>query len=651
MTASTKQNDASSEATETHSFQAEVSRLLDIVAHSLYSEREVFLRELISNAADACDRLRYLAITDQSLLGQETELQIHVTIDKGQQQLTIADNGIGMGRDELIDNLGTIARSGSGAFMKEVAGKADDKDAAVNLIGQFGVGFYSAFMVASEVAVVSRRAGSDEVWRWVSDGRGEYTTEALTGKEATDTPRGTRITLTLREDAEEFAEDARIREIIHKYSDHIALPIRLGMAKDGATPEEVETVNKASALWTRPKSEISDTDYVEFYRHVSHAFDEPWMRLHYKAEGMIEYDALVFVPTARPHDLFDPAREQRVKLFVKRVFITDNCEGLVAPYLRFTRGIVDSADLPLNVSREMLQTNPLVKRIRNGLTKRILSELAKKAEKEPEEYAKFWEQFGAVLKEGLYEDAEYRDEIMKTVRFRSSTRDGLISIQDYIDAMKPGQDHIFYIGGDDDDALRRSPQLEGFNAKGVEVLLMTDPIDEFWIPTVIQYQDKAFKSVTRAGADLDQINAEKKEGEAEKPAEETKTDGAVDLLAATLKVALGEAVKDVRASKRLTDSPVCLVSDDGDLDLNIARMLKANNQLNQNPLRVLEVNPDHALIKKLVEQAQAAGDDAANALNDAAHLLLDQARILEGETIPDPAAFASRFSRVMERGL
>ncbi|MEM6904138.1 MAG: molecular chaperone HtpG, partial [Pseudomonadota bacterium] len=312
--AKSNSNKSAQDTAETHSFQAEVSRLLDIVAHSLYSEREVFLRELVSNAADACDRLRYLAITDPGLLGQETELQIHITVDKGKQQLTIADNGIGMGRDELIDNLGTIARSGSGAFMKEVAGKADDKDAAVNLIGQFGVGFYSAFMVASEVAVVSRRAGSGEVWRWVSDGRGQYTIEALTDEAAEAAPRGTRITLSLREDADEFSDENRIREIIHKYSDHIALPIRLGVAKDGTPPDEVETVNKASALWTRPKSEISDTDYVEFYRHVSHAFDEPWMRLHYKAEGMIEYDALVFVPTQRPHDLFDPAREQRVKL-------------------------------------------------------------------------------------------------------------------------------------------------------------------------------------------------------------------------------------------------------------------------------------------------------------------------------------------------
>ncbi|MEO0393711.1 MAG: molecular chaperone HtpG [Pseudomonadota bacterium] len=641
----TTKTDASAQ-TETRSFQAEVSRLLDIVAHSLYSEREVFLRELISNSADACDRLRYLSITEPGLLGDETELQIHVTVDKGNKTLTIADNGIGMTREELIDNLGTIARSGSGAFMKEVAGKseADAKQDAVSLIGQFGVGFYSAFMVATEVSVVSRRAGSDEVYRWVSDGKGEYSI----GEGDPDTPRGTRITLSLRDDADEYADETRIREIIQKYSDHIALPIRLGTVdKD----DEVETVNKASALWTRPKSEISDFDYTEFYRHVSHAFDEPWMRIHYRAEGMIEYDALVFIPSTRPHDLFDPARQQRVKLFVKRVFITDDCDGLVAPYLRFTRGIVDSADLPLNVSREMLQTNPMVKRIRNGLTKRILSELAKKAEKEPEEYAQFHDLFGAVLKEGLYEDAEQRDALMKVVRFKSSQREGLISMQDYLDHMKPGQEHIFYIGGDDEAALRRSPQLEGFNAKGVEVLLMTDPIDEFWIPTVIQHDGKAFKSVTRAGNDLEQINPEKGDDAKDDDQAEIKPTGdeAVDMLVATIKVALGDTVKDVRSSTRLTDSAVCLVSEDGDLDLNIARMLKANNQLQEDAPRVLEINPKHGLIQKLAAQAKAAGDDATSTLDDAAHLLLDQARIMEGEPVRDAVGFAQRFSRLMEK--
>ena len=635
--------------TETRSFQAEVSRLLDIVAHSLYSEREVFLRELISNAADACDRLRYLAITDQKLLGDETELQIHITIDKAAKTLTIADNGVGMSREELIDNLGTIARSGSGAFMKEMAGKSgdDSKKDAVSLIGQFGVGFYSAFMVASEVAVISRRAGTDEVYEWVSDGKGEY----AISEGAADTPRGTRIKLTLRDDAEEYLDENRIREIIQKYSDHIALPIRMGTVDKA---DEVETINKASALWTRPKSEISDFDYTEFYRHVSHAFDEPWMRIHYRAEGMIEYDALVFIPSTRPHDLFDPARQQRVKLFVKRVFITDDCDGLVAPYLRFTRGIVDSEDLPLNVSREMLQTNPMVTRIRNGLTKRILNELAKKAEKEPEEYAKFHDLFGAVLKEGLYEDAEQRDALMKVVRFKSSEREGLISIQDYLDAMKPGQENIFYIGGDDEAALRRSPQLEGFKAKGVEVLLMTDPIDEFWIPTVIQHDGKAFKSVTRAGNDLEEIaKAAKGEDSSDDKADdqEAKTSGNedVDRLVASIKVALGDDVKDVRSSTRLTDSAVCLVADDGDLDLNIARMLKANNQLQQDAARVLEINPGHSLILKLAEQAKNAGDDAANVLEDAANLLLDQARIMEGEPVRDAASFAQRFSRLMEK--
>jgi molecular chaperone HtpG len=627
-------------AAETRSFEAEVGRLLDIVAHSLYSEREVFLRELISNGADACDRLRYLALTKPDLLGDDAEFGLRIELDKPHRRITIEDNGIGMNRDELIENLGTIARSGTGAFMKEVNGAAD-ADQSVNLVGQFGVGFYSSFMVAAKVEVISRRAGEDTAWRWASDGRGSYEI----GEADAPIARGTRIVLSLRDDAEEFLEDFRLKEIVQKYSDHIALPIRFALA---GSPAEPETVNKASALWTRPKSEISEEDYTEFYRHVSHAYDEPWMTLHYRAEGMIEYDALVFVPSMRPHDLFDPARLQRVKLFVKRVFITENCEGLIPAYLRFTRGIVDSADLPLNVSREMLQSNPLVKRIRNGLAKRILSELAKRAEDDPKGYEKFWELFGAVLKEGLYEDAEHRDAILKAVRFRSSEREGLISLEQYVENMKPGQEHIFYIAGGDVPALSRSPQLEGFRAKSVEVLYMTDPIDEFWIPTVIQYQDKGFKSVTRAGADLQKIDAsEASEDEATKDDAKGGQEG-IDALIGVLKASLGDEIKDVRTSARLTDSAVCLVADDGDLDLSIARMLKANNQLKQAAPRVLEINPKHALILKLADQA-GSGDAAK--LDDAAHLLLDQARILEGEPLDDPVGFARRFASVMERAI
>lgn len=635
-------------AEETRSFAAEVSRLLDIVAHSLYSEREVFLRELISNAADACDRLRYLALTEGGLLGDDPDLALYVAVDKSSRQVVIEDNGIGMSRDELIDNLGTIARSGTGAFMKEVNGTSGgtESQSAVNLIGQFGVGFYSSFMVAASVEVVSRRAGEDQVWRWVSDGRGEYQIGEAADEQGI--ARGTRISLTLREDAEEYLDENRLREIIHKYSDHIALPIYLG--RKGALGDNPEPINKASALWTRPRSEISEADYTEFYRHVSHAFDEPWLTLHYRAEGMIEYDALLFVPSMRPHDLFDPAREQRVKLFVRRVFITDNCDGLVPAYLRFTRGIVDSADLPLNVSREMLQSNPLVKRIRTGLTKRILGELAKRASDDAGDYETFWDLFGAVVKEGLYEDAEYRDELFKVVRFRSSTREGLISLEQYVEAMKPGQQHIFYIAGGDVPSLSQSPQLEGFRARGVEVLYMTDPIDEFWLPTVIQYQDKPFRSVTRAGAELEAIEGGPVEDQAEnadKPADQADADQ-VETLVTALKVALGDAVKDVRSSSRLTDSAVCLVADDGDLDLSIARMLKANNQLNRVAPRVLEINPKHSLITKLAGQAAVAGDGAADQLKDAAYLLLDQARILEGEALDDPVGFSRRFSKVLE---
>jgi molecular chaperone HtpG len=616
---------------ETRSFQAEVSRLLDIVAHSLYSEKEIFLRELISNASDACDRLRYAALTEPGLAEGAADYRVVLTPVKSSRTLTIADNGIGMNHDELIENLGTIARSGTAAFVDQLTG---DARSDVSLIGQFGVGFYSAFMVADKVEVLSRKGGDSEGWRWTSDGKGSFTIEP-----AANVPRGARITLHMREGDDEYLAPERLRQIVKRYSDHIALPIVL------ADANKEETINSASALWTRPRAEITPEQYKEFYHHVGHSFDEPWLTLHAKAEGVLEYSFLLFVPSSKPFDLFDPDRKPRLKLYVRRVFITDEGTELVPPYLRFVKGIVDSEDLPLNISREMLQSNPMLARIRQQLTRRVLSELGKKASEAPDEYAKFWDNFGAVLKEGLYEDREQRDTILPLVRLRSTTRDGLVSLDDYIAAMRPGQDAIYTITGDNLELLKKSPQIEGFRARGVEVLLLTDPIDEFWISTVAAYKEKPFKSATRGGVDLDKIApADEKE-----PATKPELPAKLASLIAIFKLALGETVKDVRSSERLTDSAVCLVADEGDLDMHLERLLKQHRQLDSGAKRILELNPQHPLIARLAASVGESG--ASEQLSEFAWLLLDQARIVEGEQLPDPSAFARRLAALLERGL
>jgi len=626
---------ATAEKTETLRFQAEVGRLLDIVAHSLYSEKEIFLRELISNAADACDRLRYEALTKPELLEGADAFGIEISVDKDAGTITIADNGIGMSKKELTENLGTIARSGTSAFMDKLTGDAA-KD--VSLIGQFGVGFYSGYMVADDVTVVSRRAGQKTAWSWESDGKGAFTIEPAARDKV-----GTTITLHLKEDAKEYLEPARLRQIVSKYSNHIAFPITLA----GAGEEEDAQLNAASAIWRRPKSEVKEDDYKEFYHHVSGQFDDPWDQLHFKVEGVIEYAGLLFIPSMRPFDLFHPDRKQHLKLYVKRVFITDDCEELVPSWLRFIRGVVDSEDLPLNVSREMLQSNPVLAKIKSGVTKRVLTELKKKAEKDPDGYATFWENFGAVLKEGLYESIADREALMELCRFRSSRTDDTVSLADYVANMKDGQDAVYYITGEDIDAVKNSPQLEGFRAKDVEVLFMTDPVDDFWISAVGTYNDKPFKSVTRSGADLSAIKAD--DGEAETPEKEKAPEDAVGTLIGAIKTALGEAVKDVRTSDRLTDSAVCLVADENAMDMHLERMMRQHKQLEGVSARILEINPTHKLIKDLAARAKA--DATAPVLHDAAHLLLDQARILEGEPLPDPAGFARRMSQVMERGI
>ena len=634
---------------ERHAFQAEVSKLLDLMAKSLYREKEIFLRELISNASDACDKLRYSAITQPDLLGDDAALAVTITPDSTGGVLVVADNGIGMSREELIDNLGTIARSGTEAFVKQMAdaqggdgqdeqNEQEDQDGlASGLIGQFGVGFYSSFMVAKRVEVVTRRADESEGWRWRSDGTGSFSI----APEA-DAARGTRIALHLRKDAREFLEPLRIRTVVKAYSDHIGLPIWL---KNESGQKEM--VNEGSALWSRPKSDIDDAQYREFYHHIAHMPGDPWHTIHLHAEGRIEYTALLFVPDSRPFDLFDPLRQSRVRLYVRRVFITDECEGLVPSYLRFIRGVVDSSDLALNVSRETLQHDPILAKIRTGLVKRVFSELEKRAKKTPDEYASFWGNFGAVLKEGLYEDAEQKDRLLPLVRFRSTGGgDGWLSLDAYVDAMPEQQEAIYYISGEDPEALRRSPQVEGFRARGIDVLLMADPVDQFWLPMVGAYREKTFRSVTQGAADLEKfaVSDESKPDEADAP-----PPGEMDKLIALVKLTLADTVKDVRTSERLTDSPVCLVADDGDLDIHLERLLRQHKHEMPEQKRVLEINPSHDLTRALARMVGQKG--ATEALEDAAHLLMDQALILEGEPVPDPPAFTRRLSGLVSRAL
>ena len=478
-----------------HNFQAEVTRLLDIVARSLYSEKEIFLRELVSNASDACDKLRYEALTNPSLVEGDSELKIIISYDSKKKTLSISDNGIGMSNQELIDNLGTIARSGTAAFVENIE-QVDDVNS--NLIGQFGVGFYSAFMVADNVLVTSRRAGSESGGIWESDGKGSFT---ITETEKAD-KRGTKVELHLSKTEKEFLDDSRIINIIKTYSDHISIPIIL--RKEDSTEEQINT---ASALWTRPSNEISEDNYKEFYNHIGRMYDQPWMTIHNRVEGKIEYTNLLFIPSSQPFDLFQPDRKTNIKLYVRRVFITDDCEDLIPAWLRFVRGLVDSEDLPLNISREMLQHNPVLTKIKAGLVKRIIRELKKKIKKDPEGYLSFWDNFGAVLKEGLYESEEYRKDLLEISKFPSTDKSNMITLAEYVSDMAEGQKDIFYFSGSNIESVSSSPQLEAFRKKKINVLLMVDPVDEFWLPTINEYDGKKFRSVSRGDIEIDNIGS------------------------------------------------------------------------------------------------------------------------------------------------
>ncbi len=630
---------------ERHEFQAEVSRLLNLMVHSVYSEKDVFLRELISNASDACDKLRYDALTTPALIEDDARFRVLLTPDAAARTLTVADNGIGMSKADLVENLGTIARSGTLAFAERFAAEAGRKGDAPGLIGQFGVGFYAAFMVADRIDVVSRRAGEAETWLWRSDGAGSFTVRHLAPEDPAlghlIAAHGTAVVLHLREGEDAFLDPQHLRRVVKTYSDHIGLPIEL-RAPAGDTAEAPELINAASALWTLPRRDVTEDQYREFYRHVAHAFDDPWLTVHYRAEGKIEYTVLLFVPGSRPFDLFDPLRQPRVRLYVRRVYITDDAPVLPA-YLRFLRGVVDSEDMPLNLSREMLQNNPLVAKINQAVGKRVLAELRKKADSDPESYAAFWRNFGAVLKEALYEAPERREEVLALARFRTTrSGQGFRSLKEYLADMVANQTAIYYITGDDADALARSPQVEGYAARGVEVLLLSDPIDDFWTAAVEGYDGKPFRSVTKGAADLANLApAASDDAQAE-----AAPDAALATLIALVRQTLGDAVKDVRRSERLTDSPVCLVADEGGLDLHLERLLARHGEGGgMKAERILELNPRHPLIRTLAERAGQGG--AADALADAAWLLVDQARVLEGDPPADPAAFSRRMTTVL----
>ena len=625
-------------AAETRKFEAEVAQVLHLVTHSLYSHKEIFLRELVSNASDACDKLRFAAIGTPELLAGDSELRIDVSIDKDARTLTIRDNGIGMTRDEVIANIGTIASSGTRKFLEALS--AEQKTDA-NLIGQFGVGFYSAFIVADKVTLVTRKAGAEagEGVRWESAGTGEYTLETVD-----NAGRGTSVTLHLKADEDEFVQPWQVRSLIARYSDHIGFPIRMpkdkgGEDKDDNTAEEWEVVNQASALWTRPKSELKDEEYQNFYKHIGHDYNDALAWSHNRVEGNQNFTSLLYLPSKSPFDLLMGARDERkgLKLYVKRVFIMDAAEQLLPAYLRFVRGVVDSDDLPLNVSREILQQNRNLEKLRAACTKRVLDLLDKLAKDEPEKFTTFWNEFGAIFKEGVAEDFANKERIAKLLRFASTKSEGAaqtVSLDDYIGRMVADQDAIYFLTADGYAAAKGSPQLEALKAHGVEVLLMYDRIDDWMSTYLTEYAGKKLRNVAKGDLDLGKLagaDAEKRK-EAEKAAE-----GVVK----KLKELLGERVRDVRVSARLTDSPSCLVLDEHDMGLTMQRLLKQAGHDVPASKPVLEINPEHALVKRL-----EAETDSARA-SDLGSILLEQAQLLEGAQLDDPAAYVRRVNALL----
>ncbi|CAG0928238.1 MAG: Chaperone protein HtpG [Rhodocyclaceae bacterium] len=619
---------------ETLGFQAEVKQLLQLMIHSLYSNREIFLRELISNASDACDKLRFEALHNGSLFEADPDLKIKVSLDRTARTLTVSDNGIGMSREEVVNNLGTIAKSGTREFFQALTG---DQQKDAHLIGQFGVGFYSSFIVADRVTVLTRRAGlaADQGVKWESEGAGEFSIEMV------DKPaRGTEITLHLKEGQDDLLSGWKLREIVRKYSDHIVQPIVMKKEewKDGeqVVTDEDETVNQANALWARPKADITDEQYREFYKHVGHDFDAPLAWLHARVEGRQDYTQLLYVPSHAPFDLWDRSQRHGIKLYVRRVFIMDDAEQLMPVYLRFVRGVVDSSDLPLNVSREILQESKDIEAIRAGCTKKVLGLLEDLAENQKDKYATFWKEFGRVLKEGVGEDHANREKIAGLLRFASTqadTEEEGVSLADYLGRMKDGQEKIYYVTADSFTAARHSPHLEIFRKKGIEVLLLSDRVDEWVLGHLHEFQGKALQSVAKGGLDLGKL-----EDATEKQAQEAQA-GAFKELVEKIKASLGERVKDVRVTHRLTDSPACLVADEHDMGGNLARLLKAAGQKVPASQPILEINPDHPVVQRLKYEGKGFDDWSA--------VLFDQALLAEGGQLEDPAAFVRRVNALM----
>ena len=625
---------------ETLGFQAEVKQLLNLMIHSLYSNKEIFLRELVSNASDACDKLRFEALNNAALYGDDSELKIRISFDKAARTITIADNGIGLSRDEAVEHLGTIAKSGTREFFSALTG---DQAKDAHLIGQFGVGFYSSYIIADKVTVISRRAGleANQAVKWESAGEGEFTVEMVD-----KASRGTEVTLHLREGEDEFLSGWKLRQTIRKYSDHITLPILMSKEKwdeekkEQVVSEEEETVNQASALWARSKSEITDEQYKEFYKHVAHDFEDPLAYVHAKVEGKQEYTQLLYVPQRAPFDLWDRNARHGIKLYVRRVFIMDDAEQLMPLYLRFVRGIVDSNNLPLNVSREILQESRDIETIRGGCVKKVLGMLESLADSEDaaekEKYATFWKAFGRVLKEGTGEDAANKDRIAKLLRFASTqadTPEEVVSLADYVSRMKDGQEKIYYVTAETFTAAKNSPHLEIFRKKGIEVLLLSDRVDEWVTGNLTEFEGKPLQSVAKGGLDLGKLEDEAEKKEAEQAADEYK-----DLLD-KIKAALGDKVKDVRVTHRLTDSPSCIVADEHDLGGNLARILKAAGQQAPESKPILEINPKHPAVQRLKYEE--------NSFDDWANLLLEQATLAEGGTLEDPAGFVKRINDLM----
>ena len=621
---------------ETLGFQAEVKQLLNLMIHSLYGNKEIFLRELISNASDAADKLRFEALSNNALYGSDADLKIRVSFDKQARTITVSDNGVGMSRDEVINNIGTIAKSGTREFFQSLTG---DQAKDARLIGQFGVGFYSSFIVADRVTLLSRRAGlpSSEAVRWESDGGGEFTIEA-----AEREGRGTDVVLHLREGEDELLSDWKLKEIVRKYSDHIAIPIvmkkvKWDKEKSAETfTDEDETINQASALWARPKSEIKEDQYHEFYKHVAHDTEAPLAYTHNRVEGRQEYVQILYLPARAPFDLWDRQQRRGLKLYVRRVFIMDDAEQLLPAYLRFVRGVIDSNDLPLNISREILQESRDIEAIRAGCTKRVLSLLEELAENQKEKYAAFWKEFGRVLKEGVGEDFANRERIAKLLRFSSTHNDGedqTVSLADYIARMKEGQDRIYYVTAETFLAAKNSPHLEIFRKRGVEVLLLSERVDEWLVANFPEHEGKALASVAKGELDLSKLQTEDERKEQQKQAGEHRA------LVAKLKDALGDKVKDVRVTTRLTQSPSCLVADEHDMGGNLSRILKAAGQKAPLAKPILEINPGHPMVRRLEEEKARFADWS--------HLLFDQALLAEGGQLEDPAGFVRRMNELM----